>query len=63
MALPNRKKYIFFVCKKQKDSVLDREIDSQHKGDDLESIYLDKEDVRRLHVLLHGLGEPYKEVG
>lgn len=52
----------FSYEKIQKDAVLDKDIDSQHKGDDLESTYLDKEDVRKLHVLLHGLDEPYKEV-
>lgn len=29
---------------------------------DLERDYLDKDTARRLHVLLHNLNEPYKEV-
>jgi RNA polymerase sigma-70 factor (ECF subfamily) len=29
---------------------------------DLESAYLEKEDAKRLHKLLHNLDEPYKEV-
>lgn len=29
---------------------------------DVETDYLDKEDARKLHILLHNLNEPYKEV-
>lgn len=29
---------------------------------DVETAYLDREDARKLHILLHNLNEPYKEV-
>lgn len=40
------------------------EIDTDYPDpiSDLETDYLDKEDARRLHILLHNLNEPYKEV-
>ena len=37
-------------------------IEQPDTGIDLERSYLDKDDARRLHILLHKLDEPYKEV-
>ena len=37
-------------------------IEYQDFSTDIESAYLDKENVKRLHILLHNLKEPYKEV-
>jgi len=47
---------------KQKRSIPDGEPDISEAAPDLEKDYLDKEAVKRLHVLLHNLNEPYKEI-
>lgn len=52
----------FSIYQKQKWVVSDLEMDSPDATSDLEKDLLDKEAVRRLHVLLHHLKEPYKEV-
>ncbi|ABR49930.1 RNA polymerase, sigma-24 subunit, ECF subfamily [Alkaliphilus metalliredigens QYMF] len=54
----------FTLYKKQKRTVLgmDTEFLDRTSNVELETDYLDKEAARRLHVLLHNLNEPYKEV-
>lgn len=52
----------FTYTKKQKRFVPETEIEIPDLSFDLEKTYLDKEMVKKLHVLLHNLGEPYKEV-
>lgn len=52
----------FTFLKKQKKIIL--EIDDQYQDTktDFETTYMNKEEAKRLHVLLHNLSEPYKEV-
>lgn len=62
MALPNSKKYILFICQKRKRLTSNIDVHSQYATVDLEKDYLDKDDTKRLHIHLHKLNEPYKEV-
>lgn len=52
----------FSLYKKQKRALASIEVDWPDPTSDLESDWLDKEASRKLHVLLHHLNEPYKEV-
>ena len=52
----------FSLSKKQKRMTLDIDADFPDIASDLEKDYFDKEAATRLHVLLHNLNEPYKEV-
>ena len=52
----------FTYCKKEKRFSPELNIEQPDTGIDLEKSYLDKDDARRLHILLHKLDEPYKEV-
>lgn len=52
----------FTLVKKQKHIASDEDVEHQDFSADIESVYLDKENARRLHILLHNLNEPYKEV-
>lgn len=53
----------FTFCKKQKRSIaLDMNPEQPDTTNHLDMDYSDKETARRLHVLLHDLNEPYKEV-
>lgn len=52
----------FTYCKKEKRFSPESDMEQSDTGFDLESSYLDKEDTKRLHTLLHKLEEPYKEV-
>lgn len=52
----------FSLSKKQKRMVTDINVDFPDIASDLEKIYFDKDAAVRLHVLLHNLNEPYKEV-
>lgn len=52
----------FSLSKKRKRMVPDIDADFTDITSDLERDYLDKEAARRLHVLIHNLNEPYKEV-
>lgn len=51
----------FSFCQKRKRDVssVDAELLA---GTDIEADYLDRDAAKRLHVLLHNLNEPYKEV-
>ena len=51
----------FSLCKKQKRFVSCDDEDWQSEAD-IVTAYLDKDTSKRLHILLHNLGEPYKEV-
>jgi RNA polymerase sigma-70 factor (ECF subfamily) len=52
----------FSHLQKRKRIAPDTDGDFPEITPDLEKDYLDKESARRLHVLLHDLSEPYKEV-
>ncbi len=52
----------FTLYQKQKRTVPGMEKELCDATLDLESAYLDKEAARRLHILLHQLNEPYREV-
>lgn len=52
----------FSFYKKQKKNVVSVDTDFSQSILDIEKDYLDKEAVKQLHVLLHNLNEPYKEV-
>ena len=52
----------FSDYQKQKKITSDNEIEHTDKAFDLEKNYLDKDAAQRLHILLHNLNEPYKEV-
>ena len=52
----------FSLSNKQKWISPDIDEDFPDTTSDLERDYLDKDTARRLHVLLHNLNEPYKEV-
>lgn len=52
----------FTLAKKQKHIAPGEDVEHQDFSADIESTYLDKENARRLHILLHNLNEPYKEV-
>lgn len=47
---------------KRKYTVPEMDAECAETAFDLESAYLEKEDAKRLHRLLHNLDEPYKEV-
>jgi len=50
------------LYQKQKRSIPGAGPELPEAATDLEKDYLDKEAVKRLHVLLHNLNEPYKEI-
>lgn len=52
----------FTLCQKQKRTVSGIDTDFSDMTSDLETDYLNKEAARRLHILIHDLNEPYKEV-
>ncbi|MCG8500447.1 MAG: sigma-70 family RNA polymerase sigma factor [Firmicutes bacterium] len=54
----------FTYEKKQRRVIPEPELSTDYKDNklDLEIAYLDKDEAKRLHVLLHNLKEPYKEV-
>lgn len=52
----------FSLSKKKKRLAPGIDADSPDIASDLEGDYLDKEATRQLHVLIHNLNEPYKEV-
>ena len=52
----------FNYCKKEKRFSPELNIEQPDTGIGLERSYLDKDDARRLHILLHKLDEPYNEV-
>lgn len=52
----------FTLYQKQKRIVSDIDLDLFDTTSDLETDYLDKDTAKRLHISLHNLNEPYKEV-
>lgn len=52
----------FTISKRQKLFVADEDTEYQDFTADIESSFLDKEAAKQLHILLHALKEPYKEV-
>lgn len=52
----------FTFSKKQRLFVTDEDTEYQDFTADIESSFLDKEAAKQLHILLHALKEPYKEV-
>lgn len=52
----------FSLYNKQKRIVSDIDINQPDTAINLESDYFDKDTAKRLHFILHGLDEPYKEV-
>jgi len=52
----------FTIHKKQKRFVPNSNTESPDLTFDIEMDYLDKDAVKRLHILLHNLDEPFKEV-
>lgn len=52
----------FSLYRKQKRNISGDDTDFSETTSDLEKDYLDKEAVKRLHVLLHNLNEPYREI-
>ncbi len=52
----------FSLSKKRKRMALDIDADFPDITSDLERDYLDKDAAKQLHILLHNLNEPYKEV-
>ena len=56
------KNIYFTFAKKQKHIVSGEGVENQDFSTDIENAYLDKENVRQLHIFLHNLNEPYKEV-
>ena len=52
----------FSLSKKRRRMAPDINTDFPDMTSDIEGDYLDKEAARRLHILLHNLNEPYKEV-
>ena len=56
------KNIYFTFANKQKHIVSGEVVENQDFSTDIENAYLDKENVRQLHILLHNLNEPYKEV-
>ncbi len=56
-------KNTYFKAKaKQKRAAARLEADAPDPAIDVEKAYLDGEDARKIHILLHDLCEPYKEV-
>lgn len=56
------KNIYFTFAKKQKHIVSGEVVENQDFSTDIENAYLNKENVRQLHIFLHNLNEPYKEV-
>lgn len=56
------KNTFFSLCKKQKCIALDTDEDQMDTALNLESDFFDRDTANRLHVSLHNLNEPYKEV-
>lgn len=54
--------YFSFAKKQKRRMTIDIDTNFPDMPSDLERDYFDKEAARRLHVLLHNLNEPYKEV-
>lgn len=52
----------FSLCKKQRRIVSDENIEQPYIANNLESDFSDKDTAKRLHISLHNLNEPYKEV-
>lgn len=52
----------FSFAKKQHRVIANEDIECQEFSTDFESSLLDKEAAKQLHILLHALKEPYKEV-
>lgn len=52
----------FSIYQKQKRTVSNVDTDLSGTGLDIETNYLDKETTKRLHITLHKINEPYKEV-
>lgn len=52
----------FSLCKKQKRIISDMYVEQPDTVNHLESDYFDKDTAKRLHISLHNLNEPYKEV-
>lgn len=52
----------FSFAQKQKRICPEIDADYLDTSLNLEKAYLDKEDAKRLHILLHRLDEPYKEI-
>ena len=52
----------FTLYQKQKRHTTDHESNLPHSALDIEREYLDKDTTKQLHILLHNLNEPYKEV-
>ena len=51
----------FSFCQKHKRTMR-TDMDLPDSGPDLETDYLEKDEARRLHILLHQMDDPYKEV-
>lgn len=52
----------FTFSKKQRLFVTDEDTEYQDFTTDIETSFLDKEATKQLHILLHALKDPYKEV-
>ena len=52
----------FSYCKKKKRFASELDANMTDIAFNLESVYLDKDTAKRLHIHLHNLNEPYKEV-
>ena len=52
----------FKAIAKQKHIVPEMDTDTPDPALDMETAYLDREDAKKVHILLHNLNEPYKEV-
>ena len=52
----------FSIYKKRRRHISDSSTELTDSVLDVEKNYLDKDAIRRLHILLHKLNEPYKEV-
>ena len=50
------------MCKKQKRIIWSRDTEQADSVINLENDYFDKDTAKRLHISLHNLNEPYKEV-
>ena len=52
----------FTLCKKQNRTVSSTDMEFTDTAPDLETAYLDRDTAQRLHIRLHDMAEPYKEV-
>lgn len=52
----------FKAIAKRKHIVPEMDTDTPDPALDMETAYLDREDAKKVHILLHNLNEPYKEV-